>query len=70
MAMTFTSDSLRQLFQSAFHLTEWREYLQHFFGRINSAVLWRSSSVWQFARISSLLSVEIMKASLYPVLMP
>ena len=32
MAMTFTSDSLRQLFQSAFHLTEWREYLQHFFG--------------------------------------
>ena len=32
MATTFTSDSLRQLFQSAFHLTEWREYLQHFFG--------------------------------------
>ena len=32
MAMTFTSDSLRQLFQSAFHLTEWRGYLQHFFG--------------------------------------
>ena len=32
MAMTFTSDSLRQLFQSAFHLTEWRGYLQDFFG--------------------------------------
>lgn len=32
MATTFTSDSLRQLFQSAFHLTEWREYLQYFFG--------------------------------------
>ena len=32
MATTFTSDSLRQLFQSAFHLTEWREYLLHFFG--------------------------------------
>ena len=32
MAMTFTSDSLRQLFQSAFHLSEWRGYLQDFFG--------------------------------------
>ena len=32
MATTFTSDSLRQLFQSAFNLTEWREYLQDFFG--------------------------------------
>ena len=32
MATTFTSDSLRQLFQSTFNLPEWREYLQHFFG--------------------------------------
>ncbi len=33
-------------------------------GRISSAVLIRSSSLWQLDKISSLFSVEIMKASL------
>lgn len=38
--------------------------------RISSAVFWRSSSVWQLARISSRFSVEIINASLNPVLIP
>lgn len=30
MATTYTSDSMRQLFQSPFHLTDWYSFLQHF----------------------------------------
>lgn len=39
-------------------------------GRISSSVLFRSSASLQLARISLRFSVDMMKASLYPVLIP
>ena len=44
--------------------------LEEKIGRISSAVLLRSSSVWQFANISSRFSVFMINASLNPVLIP
>lgn len=45
-------------------------YIPAAIGRINSSVLLRSSSVWQFVNISSRFSELIMNASLHPVSTP